>query len=112
MCFWGEAYALGSFLNGGMSKEKAQLAHAAIERAVALADDVTDVERDLIMAARVRYPEDYDPEERRALVRPVSLARKLQLSIAGTVATSLVFAMALSYSQSPAMRSRTLPAVS
>ncbi len=40
-----------------------------------------------------------DPEERRSLVRPVSLARKLQLVVAGTVASSLVFAMALSYSR-------------
>ncbi len=65
MCFWGEAFALGSFLNGGMSAEKAELAHAAIEQAVALAETVTPVERDLILAARVRYPEDYDPENRR-----------------------------------------------
>ena len=65
MCFWGEAFALGSFLNGGMSAEKAPHAHAAIEKAVALADHVTDVERDLILAARVRYPEDYEPDKRR-----------------------------------------------
>lgn len=66
MCFWGEAFALGSFLNGGMSAEKAPLAHAAITRAVELSTgDFTPVERDLIAAAVVRYPEDYDPEERR-----------------------------------------------
>lgn len=65
MCFWGEAFGLGSFLNGGMSATKAPYAHEAIEKAVALADDVTDVERDLIMAARVRYPADYDPDNRR-----------------------------------------------
>ncbi len=40
-----------------------------------------------------------DAEERRSLVHRVSLGRKLQLAIAGTVATSLVFAMALSYSR-------------
>jgi methyl-accepting chemotaxis protein len=40
-----------------------------------------------------------DPDERQSLVRSVSLGRKLQLAIAGTVATSLVFAMALSYSR-------------
>ncbi len=54
--------------------------------------ELTEV-RDAIAA---RLP---DAEERRSLVRPVSLARKLQLAIAGTVATSLVFAMALSYSR-------------
>ncbi len=65
MCYWGEAFALGSFLNGVMSAEKGPYAHAAIEKAVALADNVTDVERDLIMAARVRYPAEWDPAERR-----------------------------------------------
>ncbi len=65
MCFWGEAFGLGSFLNGGMSDVKAPYAHEAIEKAVALADTVSEKERDLIMAARVRYPADYDPDNRR-----------------------------------------------
>ena len=50
-------------------------------------------------AIAVRLP---DPEERRSLVRSVSLARKLQLAVAGTVVTSLVFAMALSYARAGA----------
>jgi tetratricopeptide (TPR) repeat protein len=65
MCYWGEAFALGSFLNGGMAAEKAPCAHEAIEKAVTLANEVTEVERDLIMAARDRYPADYDPANRR-----------------------------------------------
>lgn len=65
MCYWGEAFALGSFLNGGMTDLKAPYAHEAIFKAVQLAGDVSDVERDLIMAARVRYPADYDPDNRR-----------------------------------------------
>lgn len=65
MCYWGEAFALGSFLNGVMSEEKGPYAHEAIEKAVALAGNATDVERDLIMAARVRYPAEWDPKERR-----------------------------------------------
>ena len=65
MCYWGEAWALGSFLNGGMSSERAPYARAASEKAATLAEKVTEVERDLIMASRVRYPEDYDPENRR-----------------------------------------------
>ena len=64
MCYWGEAFALGSFLNQGMSAEKAPHAHAAIERAAALAGNATDLERDLIRAAQVRYPVDYDPGNR------------------------------------------------
>ena len=67
MCYWGEAFALGSFLNGGMSVEKARYARAAIENAVELADSATPVERDLIMAALSRYPVDYEPANRRVV---------------------------------------------
>ncbi len=65
MCYWGEAFALGSFLNGGMTDAKAPHAHAAIEKSVALAGNANEMERDLIMAARNRYPADYDPKARR-----------------------------------------------
>jgi hypothetical protein len=65
MCWWGEAFALGSFLNGAMTAQQARYAHAAIERAAGLADDATVAERDLIMATRSRYPADYDPGNRR-----------------------------------------------
>ncbi len=65
MCYWGEAFALGSFLNGGMSAEKAPYAHEAIEKAVELSVNASELERDLIMAARDRYPADYDPDNRR-----------------------------------------------
>ena len=64
MCWWGEAFALGSFLNGGMSKDKAAYAHEAINAASSLSGG-TQLERDLIAAARVRYPADYRPAERR-----------------------------------------------
>ena len=68
MCFWGEAFALGSFLNGGMSAEKAPHAHTAILEASALAKtNATALEQDLITASLVRYPADYDPEHRRAV---------------------------------------------
>ncbi|MEM8769342.1 MAG: hypothetical protein AAGE43_18025 [Pseudomonadota bacterium] len=66
MCWWGEAFALGSFLNGGMTAENAPLAYAAINQAAMLLDDyASPVERDLINAALVRYPADYDPDNRR-----------------------------------------------
>ncbi len=66
MCWWGEAFALGSFLNGAMTKEKSVWAHAAIMRASDLAEtNATVVERDLIEAALSRYPTDYDPTNRR-----------------------------------------------
>lgn len=65
MCYWGEAFALGSFLNQPMTVDNARLAHAAIQRAAGLVDDVSALEADLINAALVRYPEDFDPERRR-----------------------------------------------
>jgi len=66
MCYWGEAFALGSYLNGGMTAEQAPYAHAAIEKAAALAGShASPREQALIEAARVRYPADYDPDNRR-----------------------------------------------
>ena len=65
MCWWGEAFALGSFLNGGMSKEKSADAHAAIVEAHHHAGAATAVEQALIRAALTRYPADYDPAARR-----------------------------------------------
>jgi tetratricopeptide (TPR) repeat protein len=68
MCFWGEAFALGSFLNGGMSAEKAPYAHAAISTASTLAvSNATPLEQDLIKATIVRYPANYDPVNRRSV---------------------------------------------
>ena len=66
MCFWGEAFALGSFLNGGTSKEKAARAHIAINQALTLSETkASPIERALIQAAQIRYPNDYDPNNRR-----------------------------------------------
>lgn len=67
MCFWGEAFALGSFLNRPMTIDNARLAHRAISRAAALADDAPPLEADLIRAAVPRYPADFNPENRRAI---------------------------------------------
>ena len=67
MCFWGEAFALGSFLNRPMTVDNARRAHAAIRRAAGLTDTVSPLEADLINAALVRYPEDFDPADRRAV---------------------------------------------
>ena len=65
ICYWGEAFSLGSFLNTGMTEEKVPYAHEAIEKAVSLAEYANEMERDLIMAARDRYPADYDSDNRR-----------------------------------------------
>ncbi|MBL6815247.1 MAG: hypothetical protein ISQ65_08395, partial [Pseudomonadales bacterium] len=67
MCFWGEAFARGSFLNAGMSAKEAAAARVAIQQANRLKAKTTAMERALIEAALVRYPEGYDPDERGAV---------------------------------------------
>ena len=65
-CYWGEAWALGSYLNGAMNKAKAPLALHAIRKAEELAaDHASPVEQALIEALTVRYIEDYDPDQRK-----------------------------------------------
>ncbi len=65
MCFWGEAWALGSYLNGAMSESKSPVALAAIQKAAELASNATEVEQALITAMTGRYIEDYVRSERR-----------------------------------------------
>lgn len=63
MCYWGEAFALGSFLNGHMTTEKGARGRKAILKAVELVDGNTStMEKDLIMATLVRYPENWTTE--------------------------------------------------
>ena len=63
MCYWGEAFALGSFLNGHMTTEKGMRGRKAILKAVELADGNTSaMEKELIMATLVRYPENWTTE--------------------------------------------------
>jgi tetratricopeptide (TPR) repeat protein len=66
MCYWGEAFALGSYLNGGMTKTAAPLAYAAISKAAELAgSNANEMEQALIKATVVRYPKDYADDNRR-----------------------------------------------
>ena len=68
MCYFGEAWSWGSYLNGPMSAPDAPRAHAAIQKALELSrEHATDVERDLIEAMVVRYEEEHDAERRREL---------------------------------------------
>ncbi len=68
MCYWGEAFALGSYLNGAITVEQAPHALVAIRRATELAEtNATPLERDLIDATAVRYVENYDPDMRGSL---------------------------------------------
>lgn len=64
ICYWGEAWAWGSYLNGPMSTEHAPFAYAAAKKALALRDKATPHERAFIDAIQVRYVEDFDPKTR------------------------------------------------
>ena len=68
MCFWGEAYAWGSYLNGEMDAADAPRAHAAITRAAELARTrATPVERALVEAMAARYEPTHDAARREKL---------------------------------------------
>ena len=66
ICYWGEAWALGSFLNGPMRANQAPHAYTAIQQALALADaHASPSEKAFIDAMAVRYVENFDPDRRR-----------------------------------------------
>lgn len=65
MCYWGEAWSWGSYLNGAMTTADAPRAWAALQRALGKLDHTSASEADLIHALEFRYVEDYDPLLRR-----------------------------------------------
>ena len=68
MCFWGEAWAWGPYLNGPMGPDDAPRAYENIQKAKALAaDHANEVERALIEAMAVRYSPEHDADTRKAL---------------------------------------------
>jgi tetratricopeptide (TPR) repeat protein len=63
ICYWGEAWAMGSYLNGRLSKDNAPKAYESIQKAVKLSKKhASPIEKALIKAAKVRFVEDYDPD--------------------------------------------------
>ena len=64
ICYWGEAWAWGSYLNGPMSAEQSPFAYAAAKKALALRDKATAHEQAFIDAIQVRYVTDFDPKKR------------------------------------------------
>ena len=65
ICYWGEAWAWGSYLNEKMPADDAPFAYAASRTALSLKSKASPVERDYIDALAVRYVKDFDPEKRR-----------------------------------------------
>ena len=64
ICYWGEAWAWGSYLNGPMRDEESPHAYAAAQKALALKAKATEKERALIEAMAVRYVEKFDATKR------------------------------------------------
>ena len=68
MCFWGEAWAWGPYLNGPMGRDDAPRAYENIRKAKKLADGhANEVEKALIEAMAVRYEEEHDGDTRKML---------------------------------------------
>lgn len=65
ICYWGEAWAWGSYLNGKMRASESPRAYAAIQRALELANDghASQKEKDFIETMAVRYAAEYDADE-------------------------------------------------
>jgi tetratricopeptide (TPR) repeat protein len=64
ICFWGEAWAWGSYLNAPMSADEAPHAYAAVQKAGALKAKADPKERAMIEALEVRYVRDFDAATR------------------------------------------------
>jgi tetratricopeptide (TPR) repeat protein len=65
ICYWGEAWAWGSYLNAPMSPEEAPYAYTAMQKAKSLAGaHATPLEKAMIDALSVRYVEKFDPNKR------------------------------------------------
>ena len=66
ICYWGEAWAWGSYLNGPMRPSEAPYAYAAVQTALDLADlHASARERAYIEALSVRYVEPFEVDKRR-----------------------------------------------
>jgi hypothetical protein len=65
ICYWGEAWAWGSYLNAPMSAEEAPHAYAAIQKGQSLSSRADAKERAMIQAMAVRYVEQFDAAKRR-----------------------------------------------
>lgn len=78
MCFWGEAWAWGPYLNGKMQEAEAPRAYASIQKAQELAQKgtVTEKEADLITAMAIRYHETYEPETQ--AIRDTAYAKTME----------------------------------
>ena len=64
ICYWGEAWAWGSYLNGAMTPAESPMAYAALQKAISLKGQASENERAFIEALSVRYVEKFDAGKR------------------------------------------------
>ncbi|MSO45509.1 MAG: hypothetical protein EXQ59_01910 [Acidobacteria bacterium] len=64
ICYWGEAWAWGSYLNAPMSAEEAPYAYTAMQKALSLKARANAKEQGLIDAMSVRYVATFDANTR------------------------------------------------
>jgi tetratricopeptide (TPR) repeat protein len=64
ICYWGEAWAWGSYLNAPMNADESPHAYAAAQKALSLKSRANAREAALIDAMAVRYVEKFDPARR------------------------------------------------
>jgi len=64
VCYWGEGWAWGSYLNGPMTPDQSPFAYAATQKALELRAKATPKEQAFIDALAVRYVKDFNPETR------------------------------------------------
>ena len=76
ICYWGEAWSWGSYLNGPMRPFESPHAYAAMQEAVARLDHASEAERAYITAMQARYVADFDPEKRREQDEAYAVAMK------------------------------------
>lgn len=65
ICYWGEGWAWGSYLNGPMSADQSPFAYAATQKAISLRAKATPKEQAFIDALSVRYVKDFVADKRR-----------------------------------------------
>ena len=65
ICYWGEAWTWGSYLNGAMTLADAPRAWFALQEALARISSASSKESDMIRTLQTRYVENFDPETRR-----------------------------------------------
>lgn len=65
ICFWGESWAWGSYLNGAMTTSDAPRAYAKLQEATERINEASQLEADMIQSLSTRYIVNFDPSKRR-----------------------------------------------